>query len=467
MSKSLIAVITAEAPLEKLGPFLRDERFEVLSLDEVAKGRPIPVGLRYKLAFRYALESGFDRVFPVHIDEYFDPALLQKLVQAYDGGGYPEAVFGFRSARLEFHKHWGSRLLTLFQNWVLSVRMSEFLSRYHSYSTDLLSRIPFERNSDGDHFTTELAVQCLAANGRILQVPLSTSRGQGKRTISALGYLWGAARLILHLRLMRMGFLYDRRFDLGNWEYPSKPSKWSSHTQIEESVPAGSRVLDIGCGKGATAEKLVAKGCTVAGVDLLEPRDASLKLESYLQVDLNRNPESFFAWFKEQRFDCIVMGDIIEHLVDPERFLETLRNSLGKDHQPTLIISTGNVAFIIVRTMLMIGQFNYAPRGILDRTHTRLFTLNSFSRLFQQCGYEVMGRKWTPLPLSSLGGRFFAGLEAVSHRLAQAFPSVFAYQMIYVVRPLPTTFQLLHRHAEKDHLLNKPLSHEQNLETSP
>jgi 2-polyprenyl-3-methyl-5-hydroxy-6-metoxy-1,4-benzoquinol methylase len=243
---------------------------------------------------------------------------------------------------------------------------------------------------------------------------------------------------------MRMGFLYDRRFDLGNWEYPSKEARWSSHKHIEARVPKGAKVLDIGCGKGLVAGALVKNGCQVSGVDILPVEETPSFLSSYLSVDLNREPGRFFEWLRGRTFDYIVMGDIIEHLVDPETFLERLRESLPSGQPPTLIVSTGNVAFFIVRIMLLIGQFNYAPRGILDRTHTRLFTKRSFSHLFQQCGYEVLKRFWSPLPFSSISGRvIFRWVESLNYGMALIAPSAFAYQMIFEVRPLPTTTQIM------------------------
>ena len=40
----------------------------------------------------------------------------------------------------------------------------------------------------------------------------------------------------------------------------------------------------------------------------------------------------------------------------------------------TLVLTTPNIAFVVQRLMLLLGQFNYGKAGILDRTHTRLFT---------------------------------------------------------------------------------------------
>jgi len=48
------------------------------------------------------------------------------------------------------------------------------------------------------------------------------------------------------------------------------------------------------------------------------------------------------------------------------------------DYEPkVLVLTTPNIAFVVQRVMLLLGQFNYGKSGILDRTHTRLFTFRS------------------------------------------------------------------------------------------
>ena len=58
----------------------------------------------------------------------------------------------------------------------------------------------------------------------------------------------------------------------------------------------------------------------------------------------------------------------------PRHSWKTLRNSRRQDKDTRVIVSTGNVAFFITRFMLLSGFFHYGARGILDLTHTRLFT---------------------------------------------------------------------------------------------
>ena len=95
--------------------------------------------------------------------------------------------------------------------------------------------------------------------------------------------------------------------------------------------------------------------------------------------------------------------------------------------------------------MLLTGQFNYGKRGILDLTHTRLFTFASFRRLFEQGGFRVVETRGIPGPFAlALGGgalsRWFMRLNAM---LIAVSRGLFSYQMFFVVEPLPSLEFLL------------------------
>ncbi|NIT89026.1 MAG: glycosyltransferase/methyltransferase, partial [Gemmatimonadetes bacterium] len=65
---------------------------------------------------------------------------------------------------------------------------------------------------------------------------------------------------------------------------------------------------------------------------------------------------------------------------------------------------TGNVAYVLVRLMLALGQFNYGKKGILDRTHTRLFTLRSFCRTLEGEGFRVEAVRGFGPPIRDMVG---------------------------------------------------------------
>ncbi len=77
--------------------------------------------------------------------------------------------------------------------------------------------------------------------------------------------------------------------------------------------------------------------------------------------------------------------------------MEELRFA-ARRHRPEVVITTANVGFFVTRLMLLFGQFNYGRRGILDRSHRRLFTFGSLSTLLEQSGYQVIETRGVPAP---------------------------------------------------------------------
>lgn len=424
-------------------------------------------GGNQKIGYRYAIDHQFARVFLIHGDGQYDPAQIPEFLKAYEMGD-ADAVFGTRMASVKsaynggmpVYKIIGNKILTFLENRVLGSRLSEFHSGYRSYSVDLLKKIPFEANSNDFHFDTEIIIQCLAVKGKIQELPISTHYGDEVCHVDGMSYAYNVIKACLHFKLHGMGFFFDRKYDFQNYSYQEKTSRYSSHFLLSEEVRAGSRVLDIGCGTGQVAKHLIERGCTVDGIDIIEESQAYSGLRRYYQLDLSKEPKRLAAILATETYDYILMADIIEHLVSPESFLDLIRSSHRQSPAPEIVASTGNVGFIVVRSMLALGQFNYGPRGILDRTHTRLFTAKSFKYLFEQCGYKVDLVKPVPMPFDlvfgakSRIGKFF---EALNLFLLKIRPRLFAYQFIVKAEPLPTVPQLLELSSQNADRLRKSM----------
>ena len=95
--------------------------------------------------------------------------------------------------------------------------------------------------------------------------------------------------------------------------------------------------------------------------------------------------------------------------------------------------------------MLLLGQFNYGKRGILDITHTRLFTFGTLRRLFEQAGFEVTESSGPPGTVSAgvrrqlVRARSFGAEPVFDQMLAECF----SYQIYMHIRPRPSLKSLL------------------------
>jgi hypothetical protein len=150
------------------------------------------------------------------------------------------------------------------------------------------------------------------------------------------------------------------------------------------------------------------------------------------------------AEIQQKVIDNIIMLDIIEHLKSPEDFLYKLRMSTGMK-SPKMIITTPNIAFILIRIQLMLGQFNYGKIGILDMTHTRLFTFGSLNTMLTQNGYKVTKVKGIPAPIpKALGDNFIAhSLLNINKLLIALSKSIFSYQIYIEIEPTPIVKNIL------------------------
>jgi hypothetical protein len=193
------------------------------------------------------------------------------------------------------------------------------------------------------------------------------------------------------------------------------------------------------------ARALKDKNCEVTGIDQYPPfADSGLK--EFVQGDLDNCGFPLDAG----AFQYILLLDVIEHLRSPEAFADALRASRRQSEDTRVIVSTGNVAFLVTRLMLLLGFFNYGSRGILDLTHTRLFTFATVRNLFEQSGYRIEEVRGVPAPFPvALGNTALARfLVRVNHALIRISRSLFAYQIFMVVRPLPSLEWLLQQAVE-------------------
>ncbi|MBL9189284.1 MAG: glycosyltransferase [Opitutaceae bacterium] len=402
-------------------------------------------GGNQKLGYHYAIEHDFDHVVLVHGDGQYAPEMLPDILAPL-ARGEADVVFGSRmmvkknalKGGMPGYKFIGNQILTWYQNLVLQTRLSEFHSGYKACSVALLRRIPFDLNSNVFHFDTEIIIQFLRARARILEIPIPTHYGDEISRVNGLRYALDVVNASTVARLMNYGLVYRRNFDIpapDNQHYVAKLGFLSTHSAAIDEVPAGATVLDIGCGPGHLSPALRERQAHIIGVDQFSPADAAA-FDEFHVADLNTKPVPRPL----DDVQVVLVLDIIEHLTSPEKFCDTLRQHAQSNLGVKIVISTGNVGFFITRFMLFLGQFNYGNRGILDQTHTRLFTFSSLRRLLKETGFVIERERGIPAPVPLVVKSPFwqKVLMKSQTALIRVSRGLFAYQAFVVARALPT-----------------------------
>lgn len=172
------------------------------------------------------------------------------------------------------------------------------------------------------------------------------------------------------------------------------------------------KLLDVGCGVGVLGKVIKDRfnsdvyGMDISDVAVSKARENGVKAKvAYIE-----NP-----WpFKQQSFDIVVSQQVIEHLVNPDYFLQQARKML-KD-RGYLVLTTPNLGAWYNRLLLLLGyQPFFTEVSTIDKTvglsftrkltaqrnplgHLRVFTLRALVDLLNLHGFKVE---------QTIGGKIF------------------------------------------------------------
>ena len=314
-------------------------------------------------------------------------------------------------------------------------------SCFRAYRVKALRNIPYELNTNDYHFDTEIFIQFLLKKLLIKEIPIPISYETGMSSERGLKYAWNVLLTTLTPIFHQISLFYERKYDVqeGSSKYTLKTGFASSHQFAIDNVTPGSNVLDIGCGDSLVGQELRKKNCYLESIDAEDPTDKA-KINKFTKMDLNTPNLPIDI----ERFDYILLLDVLEHLEEPEKFIYHLR-ARANGKTPKFIVSVPNIGFFIMRFQLLMGRFSYGVRGILDLGHRRLFTFKTIYRLLDQAGFKIMQRKGLPAPFPlAIGLNPISKLMIKLNELViRILPKLFSYQIILIATPLPTPESLL------------------------
>lgn len=157
------------------------------------------------------------------------------------------------------------------------------------------------------------------------------------------------------------------------------------HDIVDMMPDMASRVIEVGCGSGATGRlaKSNGKASYYLGIDI-DAKAAELAAEGLDRVICGNIEEIDLSELAGQ-FDVLILSEVLEHLIDPDASLKKLASCLRSGG--VVYASSPNVANYKVLSKLLGGHFDYVESGVMDRTHLRWFTPKSFRRMFEAAGF--------------------------------------------------------------------------------
>ena len=164
-------------------------------------------------------------------------------------------------------------------------------------------------------------------------------------------------------------------------------------------IPGDARaIIELGCGDGSLGAAIKSRQkCRVVGIEI-DKRAAAIARKRLDDVYCGDATE--ILPILDEKFDCVVGSEIVEHVDDPWSLLAELRRIAKPDGR--LILSIPNIAHASIIGDLMQGRFDYVYIGLACAGHLRFFTRRSVEEMLQIAGWTAV--EMIPQLVPSLGG---------------------------------------------------------------
>jgi len=147
------------------------------------------------------------------------------------------------------------------------------------------------------------------------------------------------------------------------------------------------KVLELGSASGYISKILKDNGCQVTAIEGNSKYIDELKKITDNVYCIDLDDIILQDILNDQKFDVILLGDVLEHLKNPVDILKQIKSFLNESGY--IVCSIPNVAHGSIRLKLLNGIFNYTETGLLDKTHIRFYTFKTIISLLEETGFLI------------------------------------------------------------------------------
>jgi glycosyltransferase involved in cell wall biosynthesis len=176
-------------------------------------------GANQKTCYTKALETGADIIIMVHPDYQYTPRLIYAMSSIIANDIYP-VVLGSRilgkgalKGGMPLYKYFFNRFLTLFQNILISQKLSEYHTGYRAFSSQVLKDINFMNNSNDFIFDNEILSQVFMKGYEVSEITCPTTYSKESSSINltrSIRYGIGVLRISFLYRLCKWKLLKSK-----------------------------------------------------------------------------------------------------------------------------------------------------------------------------------------------------------------------------------------------------------------
>ena len=263
-------------------------------------------GGNQKIGMQYAIKYNFDNLILLHGDGQYAPEILHELLKYHI---YKKAALTLGSrmihkknalkGNMPLYKFVGNIILTKLQNFILQTKLSEFHTGYRIYSVKNLKYLRFDLNTNNFHFDTEIIIQHLSKNYKIVEFAIPTYYGDEISYVNGLNYAFNIIKESCLYRLQNLGIFQQNKYGNKLENYKDKSTFFSTHSLAIKEIKENSSIIDLGSSEGKYLQLLKKqKNCFVKSVN--KYRNKISKLINKNKIETNIFKKFFLNFISEK-----------------------------------------------------------------------------------------------------------------------------------------------------------------------
>lgn len=190
--------------------------------------------------------------------------------------------------------------------------------------------------------------------------------------------------------------------------------------EVSKFIKPSSKVLDIGSAEGEIRDFL--QNCEYYAVDIDKEAIEHLKGQNIKAQQVNLNKQQLP--FKNQKFDYILLLDILEHTADPRAILLEVKKRLSENGK--IIITLPNDYHLLNKIRFLFNK-NLTIDPFSPFGHLHYFPIKSADSFIKNLGFRILHKKYIPAVKPLLIP------QKLKNFLSNVFPNSFARDILYVV----------------------------------
>ncbi len=205
-------------------------------------------------------------------------------------------------------------------------------------------------------------------------------------------------------------------------EIPYAQRKYKKIAETINATEKRIKILDIGCGTGEISEYFDKGKVEYCGVDVDPGNLDQLAKRGVRHFDLDLTQKEFKL---DEKFDYILLLDVLEHLANPTQILQNIKSLLIPDG--TIFVSLPNDYNLLNKIRFLLNK-NIQKDPFWEYGHLHIFPIKTAIAFIQKNGFDIVEKE----VLYSHKPEFLP--DAFKRAFANTFKNDFARGMLYKLK---------------------------------